>query len=239
VLTREVPFVVTKEDRGSGSAGVVAVTIGVALLHSVLASRKAKSLAAQVLGERNRNAFYRPFYIAQSVLSFGSLMLYLRKQPNPVVWEAPISAKPLLQAGRLAALWGMVSAVRQIGWQRLLGASGLKAWAAGRSEVPPEPEAQGPLLEADAAVTGSFRYSRHPLNFLGLPILWLAPKMTRNWFTFSAVASAYLILGSWHEEKRLHAAHPKAYAAYRRQTRFFLGHRRPSLIHEAYPRRVG
>jgi hypothetical protein len=71
--------VVNKEDRGSGSAGVVAATIGVALLHSVLASRKAKSVAAQVLGERNRNAFYRPFYIAQSALSFGALMLYLRK----------------------------------------------------------------------------------------------------------------------------------------------------------------
>ena len=220
--------------------GVVAATIGVALLHSALASRKAKSVAAQVLGERGRNAFYRPFYIAQSVVSFGALMLFLRKQPDSVLWEAPRSAKPFLQAGRfLAALGGMVSAVRQIGWGQLLGARGLRAWAACKSNVPPEPEAQGPRLEANAPVTCPFRYSRHPLNFLGLPILWLAPKMTRNWFTFSAVASAYLILGSWHEEQRLQAAHPKEYTDYRRKARFFLGRRRPSPIREAGPRNPG
>jgi protein-S-isoprenylcysteine O-methyltransferase Ste14 len=206
--------------------------MGVALLHSALASRKAKALAAEVLGERNRNAFYRPFYVVQSVLSFGALMLYLGKQPNPVVWQVPPAAKPLFQAGRFAALCGMASAVRQIGWGRILGAIGLRAWAARRSEVPPEPEAQGPRLEANVPVTGPFRYSRHPLNFLGLPILWLAPKMTRNWFTFSAVATAYLIIGSWHEEQRLQAAHPKEYLNYRRQTRFFLGRRRPSLMRQ-------
>jgi len=226
---------VNKEDQGSGSVAVVAATIGVALLHTTLASRKAKSIAAQVVGERNRNAFYRPFYIVQSVLSFGALMLYLRRQPDPVVWEAPRSAKPVLQAGRLAALWGMVSAVRQIGWQRILGARGLTAWAAGQSKVPPEPEAQGPRLDGNAPVTGPFQYSRHPLNFLGLPILWLAPKMSRNWFTFSAVASAYLIIGSWYEEHRLQAAHPKEYMDYRRKTRFFLGRQRPLLMRETGP----
>ena len=42
--------------------------------------------------------------------------------------------------------------------------------------------------------------------------------MTRNWFTFSAVASAYLIIGSWHEEHRLQAAHPEEYTDYRRKT---------------------
>jgi hypothetical protein len=227
--------VVNKEDRGSGSVGVVAATVGVALLHSALASRQAKAIAARVVGERNRNAFYRPFYIAQSVVSFGALMLFLRKQPDSVLWEAPRSAKPLMQAGRLAALGGMVSAVRQIGWDRILGARGLRAWAAGESNVPPEPEAQGPRLEANAPVIGPFRYSRHPLNFLGLPILWLAPKMTRNWFTFSAVASAYLIVGSWHEEQRLQAAHPKEYTDYRRKARFFLGRRRPPQIRETVP----
>ena len=98
------------EDEGTGSVGVVAAPIGVALPHSALASRQARKPSPRRLSESGIGTlFYRPFYVAQSTLSFGALMLYLRQQPDPAVWEAPPSAKPLLQAGRLAALWGMVS----------------------------------------------------------------------------------------------------------------------------------
>jgi protein-S-isoprenylcysteine O-methyltransferase Ste14 len=63
-------------------------------------------------------------------------------------------------------------------------------------------------------VRGAFARSRHPLNLAAVPILWLNPRMTRNLATFSALATAYFWLGSWHEERRLLAAYDEPYRAY-------------------------
>jgi protein-S-isoprenylcysteine O-methyltransferase Ste14 len=62
---------------------------------------------------------------------------------------------------------------------------------------------------------GPFRWSRHPLNALGLPLLWLSPRMTENGLAFGLVVTGYLYLGSLHEESRLRAAYGEAYEAYR------------------------
>jgi methanethiol S-methyltransferase len=195
-----------------GNARRIALAFSaVALLHSVLASRAAKRAAARLVGERNRNAFYRPFYLAQSVVSFGGFLVYLGRMPNRVVWKTGLATAVLFNTARGAALVAMVSAVNQIGWDRLLGFRGLKVWRAGGNEVPPEPEAQGPNLDCGAPITGPFCYSRHPLNFLGLPSIWLRPTITRNWLSFNVLASAYFILGSWHEEQRLRAAYGDKY----------------------------
>jgi hypothetical protein len=50
---------------------VMAATAAYGAAHSVLASRAAKEAAAHLLGHRARDAFYRPFYIAQSVAALG------------------------------------------------------------------------------------------------------------------------------------------------------------------------
>jgi methanethiol S-methyltransferase len=115
-----------------GHVGRMALAFSaVASLHSVLASRAAKRAAARLVGERNRNAFYRPFYLAQSVVSFGGLVLYLERMPDRVVWKAGPAMSALFNTARGAALLAMVSAVNQIGWDRLLGIRGFKAWRAG------------------------------------------------------------------------------------------------------------
>ena len=47
---------------------IAVATIFFAGVHSVFATRSAKRKATKVLGERNRNGLYRPFYNAQAVL---------------------------------------------------------------------------------------------------------------------------------------------------------------------------
>ena len=205
---------------------IVLATSAVAVLHSALASRPAKSAAARLVGERNRNAFYRPFFHAQSVVTFGGLLLYIGRQPNREIWRVGTIPTIAFNAIRIAALGAMISAVRQIGLRRLLGVTGVKAWSSGVQEVPAEPEAQGPALDQARPVSGPFRYTRHPLNFLGLPLLWLAPRMTRNRLVFNLVASFYLYLGSWHEEHRLRLAYGEKYEEYRKQAYFLLGHKK-------------
>lgn len=206
---------------------ILLATAAVSLLHSALASRTAKKAAAQLIGERNRNAFYRPFYVAQSTATFGALVWYVLKLPDRVLWKASPRTALAFNTVRLASLAAMTAAVQQVGWRRMLGGQGLSDWRSGKPDIDPEPEAQGPRLTDRTPVTGPFRWSRHPLNFLGLPILWLAPRMTRNWFTFNVLATAYLFLGSRHEERRLRAAYGNRYAEYQKEASFFLGLPKP------------
>jgi steroid 5-alpha reductase family enzyme len=202
---------------------ILLATGSIAILHSVLASRSAKRSAARLFGEENRNVYYRPFYILQSVLTFGALLLYIEKLPDRTLWKMNRTGATICNGIRLASLWEMIQAIRQIGTERLTGVAGCLAHRRGVHNVSPEPEAQGPALDRGRTITGPFRWSRHPLNFLALPVIWLAPHMTRNWFVFNCAATAYFFLGSMHEEQRLRLEYGEVYEGYRRHTRFFLG----------------
>ena len=183
-----------------------------------MASRQAKQLAHRLTGERQRNAFYRPFYLAQSVACLVTLYLYTRGLPDKVIYHIRPPFAGFMQVARIASVGYAVYAARQVGVGRMLGVPGLKAWIAGDPQVPREPEAQGPRLAADGElkVTGPFRVSRHPLNLSPLPVFWLAPKMTANLATFNFVSTLYLVIGSMHEERRLLNAYGQAYEDYQR-----------------------
>ena len=162
---------------------------------------------------RARNGLYRPLYIAQSIAATAALAAYIRRQPDRELYQARGPLARLMHGGQVAGLAYMAWAAREVGLGRLTGLEGLAAWWAGEPEVPPESEAQGPALGDDGTMraTGPFRQSRHPLNLSPLPVLWLQPRMTANLLAFNLVATAYLVLGSRHEEARLHAAYGAAY----------------------------
>lgn len=185
-------------------------------IHSLLASRMAKQKASDWLGERQRNAFYRPFYLVQSVLTFGVFGWYAGKLPDETIYEIEGVGAKIMHLGQVAGLGYAVSAAYQVGLADILGITGLLAWAADEQEIPEEPEAQGPSLAADNRlnISGPFRYSRHPLNLVPVVIFWLKPKMTVKWAVFSSVSTLYLIVGSMHEESRLREAYGKVYGDY-------------------------
>jgi hypothetical protein len=194
---------------------VAAATALYGAVHSALASRSAKHAAAAVFGQRNRNGWYRVFYIGQSLASFALLAAYIRRQPSRELYRVRGPAVWVMRAGQGAALVYATAAANQVGISRILGLESLLAWC-GDGPVPAEPEAQGPALDAEglARQAGPFARSRHPLNIVPLPIFWLSPRMTTNLLAFNAASTLYLILGSIHEEARLRAAHPEIYAAY-------------------------
>ena len=189
------------------------------VVHSAFASLVAKQGTRKMIGERYRNAFYRPFYLAQSAVTMVLLVIYIRKLPRRMLYDFRGAPAACFRLGQLGGLIWAVYAAYEVGLLDILGIRGIAQWLRGERSIAPEPEAQGPALTASGQLQtgGPFRLSRHPLNFAPLPILWLNPRLTTNLLAFNLVSSAYLVLGSWHETVRLRAAYGTVYQQYEQE----------------------
>jgi methanethiol S-methyltransferase len=167
---------------------IMVATALFAAVHSAFASRHAKQVASDLVGLRNRNGLYRLFYIGQSVVSFGALAYYIRRQPGALLYEIRGPLNLPLRAAELSCLGVATIASHKVGLRRITGIESFAEWC-GPGDVHPEPEAQGPAPDVDGMhIAGPFRWSRHPLNFWPLPILWLHPRMSTNLLAFNAAA---------------------------------------------------
>ncbi len=198
---------------------LVKVAVATALfagVHSLLATRRVKRAATSLLGERRRNALYRPFYNSVALVATAALAVYLFRLPDRSLYRVRGPLARLMVAGQVACALILLSGVRQVGFPDFSGLANLAKLLAGEAQIGPEPEGQGPALSEQGHVraTGPFRFSRHPLNFWMLPLLWLTPRMTANLAAFGAVTTLYLLAGSRHEEWRLRESYGEAYAAY-------------------------
>ena len=199
-----------------------------ATVHSALASRQAKHAAGRLVGEERRDATYRVFYVAQSLCGFAGLVAFTASLPKRTVYRVQGPAAHLLRLGQAAGVMHLIAGLREIGVMRWAGLYNFAAWRTG-GPIPEGPVAQGPELQVDGRLStdGPFRWSRHPLNFSGIPIFWFTPHMTTRRLGFNLASTLYFILGSAHEEARLKEAYGDVYRGYlARDVPFFLPLRR-------------
>lgn len=220
-LKPEVP----RSDAARGMAKIGAATLLFAAWHSLLCSDGAKETARALLGERRGTGFYRAGFMAQSALSTGALVLYLLRQPHRTIYRARGALKLAGWAGQLASGIVFALALGELDKPKFLGLKGVNQAQNPEGNIE-EAQAQGPELEDDDATvraSGVFRYSRHPLEWAPIALLFCSPKMKTNWLAFDILAAIYSVVGALHEEKRLLRQSPTAYAKYQKQVPFFCG----------------
>jgi len=200
------------------------------VIHSALASLALKRLAAQLLGERNASGLYRLFFLGQSFVLLNIYNYYVFHLPDRPLYRFGGPFGQLIRAVWLANGLMMGVYLLHAGVVRMSGLNDLAALLIGEPVVP-RVEAQGPAPTAEGTlhITGVFTWTRNPINFIGLPALWLRPTMTVNRLVSCIWLTIYLVLGSIHEESRRRATFGQVYEDYKRSGVPFLIPRRPKL----------
>jgi len=198
-------------DRGPAAPAAVAAAIDVALLglfavqHSVMARPAFKRALARALPAGAERSL---FVLAASVVL---LVLFSQWRPLPaVVWSLGGSAGAAVVVAAWAGWLLLVASTWMIDHFDLFGLR--QAWLAFRRRPYSGPPFQTRWLYA---------WVRHPIMSAFLVIFWAVPRMTAGHLLFSVMATGYVFVGTWFEERDLVRAVPE-YAGYRRRVGGFL-----------------
>ena len=176
------------------------------IAHSILASETIKRRLAGVFGSA-----YRLAYNGFAIISFAAT-LWAGHQffTDTEAFNHSNAIKVLLSIIEISGWFLLFLALGQYDLSRFTGTHQLKAAKSGAS---PDDEA----LHTE----GLHRYVRHPLYSAAFLILWGA-AWTPLGLATAIFGSAYLLIGTYFEERRLLAQYGETYATYRNRVPAFI-----------------
>jgi protein-S-isoprenylcysteine O-methyltransferase Ste14 len=167
------------------------------IIHSLLASLKAKELARRWFGVSSTR-LYRLLYNAFAVLSFLPILGLAALTRSRTVYVVPFPWSGLMVLGEILAAAGLVICLLQTGVWEFIGLRQL-GQGSGKSQL---------------QVNGFYRYIRHPLYATGLAFIWLFPYMTGTLLVVNAALTIYILVGAFFEERKLRREFGQAYIDY-------------------------
>ena len=173
------------------------------LVHSLLASPRAKALARQWFGPA-ADRWYRFGYNLFGVISLLPVLALPAFLPDQTLYTIPSPWSYLALTGQAAAVLMLAVGVMQTGAWNFLGLQQVFA---------PEEQSSPRLV-----LTGLYRWVRHPLYTAGLLFIWLIPVMTVNLLALNIGLTIYLIIGAFFEERKLVREFGEEYIEYRKVT---------------------
>ena len=176
-------------------------------VHSLVASFGVKRWVRARLGPV-ADRVYRLAYNAFAVASFLPVLALLAWLPGDPLYQLRLPWSALAILGQGVALALLAIGLRQTDPWTFLGLRQLMD--------------RGPSEPPSLIVTGLYRWVRHPLYTAGLLFIWLTPVMTTSVLALNLALSAYILIGSRLEERRLGIESGQAYADYKARV--------PSLI---------
>lgn len=207
----------TTETAAGAAARAAAATVVYALVHTALASHRAKRAAARLAGEEVARGWYRAAYNAHAVAGLGVLGAYVWRHRGPFVWHARGAERAAVRGAQFVAIGTFLKALADAGLGDLSGARPARDWLLGRP-LRPVPDGQGPF-EDDAgrpAPRGLSLRTRNPANAGIILAMWIVPSARAGWVGMSAAFTAYAVAGAWRGERMLGARWGTEYAAYQR-----------------------
>ena len=184
---------------------LIVIAFGIyGIIHSLLASFKAKDLAEAWLGSVGR----KWFRLAYNIFAFISLLPILALAvilPDRSIYIVPSPWSMLLILLQLFGAGIMVVAVAQTDLWHF----------AGLRQVTEKPNASS---DHRLETGGLYHFVRHPIYTGGLLFLWLSPEMSWNSLALKVAFTLYFIFGAMVEEKKLVTEFGDAYRAYRMRT---------------------
>jgi protein-S-isoprenylcysteine O-methyltransferase Ste14 len=186
------------------------------ILHSLLASLKAKEIFARWFGE-SLARFYRLAYNLWAGLSFLPVLIIAFMSPARQLYEIPKPWSVLMILGEILAVVAMLAGFRQTDPWEFLGLRQLKSSASSMHPDSPVETVQGKLVKS-----GMYRYVRHPLYSAGIAFIWLIPSMTVNVLVINIILTVYVIIGAYFEERKLRREFGQEYTDYAAVTPMFI-----------------
>ncbi len=172
------------------------------VFHSLLASLGAKRLARRAFGPR-ADRVYRLLFNAIGGLTLLPVLAVPALRPGAVLYRLVMPWSGMALAGQALSVAALAVGLLQTDAWHFLG---LRQLSEQKGATPPT-----------LVTTGLYRWVRHPLYTAGLALIWLTPVMTTSLLAFNLALTAYILVGSALEERRLLAEFGSAYADYRRR----------------------
>ncbi len=172
------------------------------LVHSALASLRAKAIARRLLGPA-ADRIYRFAYNLVGALTLIPVLVIPIAFPGAELYVVAWPWSGFMLGGQLAAVLVVLIGLLQTDVWHFLGVRQLTTSAGDRP--------------ARFVTSGLYRYVRHPLYTAGLVFLWLTPIMTTTLLALYACLSIYLYVGSLFEERRLRTEFGPGYAEYQKR----------------------
>lgn len=177
---------------------VAAVIAGFAIIHSLLVTGRAKTLAARLFGERAVKAFYRFFHTAISGATTLAAIYLIILVPDKTLLRPPLWVAIPFHLVQLAGVAIGIAAFRHMRLDEFLGIAQAARFLRGQ-----EPQGDEEGLQQSLATTGIYAVVRHPQYLAGILIFTFNPYLTRNWLVVCVLADLYFVVGALLEERRL------------------------------------
>lgn len=179
------------------------------VVHSLTAALNLKAWARRVMGERLYHGLYRLLYNILSVVTLVPALVAMVGLPDQTLYVISFPLSGLAVIVQLVGVVGVVASLLATDLFKFVGLTQFLMLLSGGAL---------PLPDRPLVTTGVYRLVRHPLYFFSLLALWPLPIMTRNVLLFNLAATAYFILGSYPEERKLEAVFGEAYRQYKAKT---------------------